>query len=229
MTKKSSVLHSKLQELSSILDDLLLHAPDQTQSHESLSKDIKNKIAFIRKLLSAEVASNSQSPLSSSPHHLHHISERLASLEKAFHAWNTHQTLSPEDINIDNDSTCSCSNDEDGEEEEEEVFHDDVGDTDKDMVEFHDERETTKVGFDRIASFANYEDAKEFFEGSSRLRVERKELGSKEETRRGGNSACYAKACGFMLGMFLMGFIILIFCGCFDPSVEQHSFAALPT
>ncbi|QHO34688.1 uncharacterized protein DS421_9g269050 [Arachis hypogaea] len=215
MTKKSSVLHSKLQELSSILDDLLLHAPNQKQSHESLSKDIKNKIVFIRKLLSAEVASNSQSPLSSSPHHLNHSSERLASLENAFHAWDTHKTLSPEYINIDNDSTCSCSND-DGKregEEEEEVFHDDVGDTDKDMVEFHDEREITKIGFDRIASFANYEDAKEFFAGSSRLRVERKELRSKEETRRGGNSACYAKACGFVLGMFLMGLIILIFCG----------------
>ncbi|MED6167294.1 hypothetical protein PIB30_001190 [Stylosanthes scabra] len=244
-TKKTSVLHSKLEELSSILDDLLLHAPHhQTQSHESLSKDIKNKIAFIRKLLSAEVASNSHSPPppSISPHHLHHLSERLASMEKAFHAWDTHKTLSSQDIHIiDKDcSACSCTescfNDEE-EEEEEEVFHDDdVIDTDKAMVEFHDEEEKkNKVGgFDRIESFANYEDTEEFLEDSSGAMVERKKLlGSDEETRsRGGSSSCCAKACGFVLGMmFLMGFIIiLIFCCCFlDLSVEEHSFVPLPT
>ena len=254
MTKRYSILQSKLHELESILDDLLLHGPE-TQSHDSLSKDIKQKIAFIRNLLSAEVASHP-----SKPHHLQHISHRLATLEKAFHDWDTYRTLSYEEL--DKDSTCSCTEsclNDDGEalheaglvvfEDPEELFHDHVGD--KALVEFNGsvvETQKNKVGFDKLASFV-YEDAEEFFEGFGGdeelvefnggllrkgeeewkdVRPERKELES--DVRRGSacGKKCCAGACGFVFGMFLMGFIMVTLSGCFHHSVEQASFT-VPT
>ncbi|KAH1234745.1 hypothetical protein GmHk_09G026867 [Glycine max] len=76
MAKSYKNLQAKLQELQSILDQALLLGPE-TQSPDSFSNDIKHKLAFIGNLLAAQVSSHHPSK----PHHLHHISERLFTME----------------------------------------------------------------------------------------------------------------------------------------------------
>ncbi|CAL0329437.1 unnamed protein product [Lupinus luteus] len=146
MAKNYSILHAKVHELESIVDELFLLGPD-TESHHSLSKDIiKQKLDFIWNLLSAEVASHP-----SKPHHLHHISQRLEELDKTFHQWEPSPTLS-HDHYFDKDSTSSCTDS---------CFNDDgeAHDDEKALVEFNgSEKEIEKV-----ASFV-YEDAEEWFE-----------------------------------------------------------------
>ncbi|TKY68008.1 hypothetical protein E2542_SST10905 [Spatholobus suberectus] len=179
MTRSYKKLQAKLQELQSVLDEALLLG-SETQSHDSISNDIKQKFAFIGNLLSAEVASHP-----SKPHHLHHISERLSTLEREFHQWDSFRTLSFNDS--DKDSTCSCTEsclNDDGEardgtdsvafEEPEKIFPD--SNCEKAMVEYggavseatgyvEEKKQTGEIknGFDKLASF-DYEDAEDFFE-----------------------------------------------------------------
>lgn len=216
MTKSYSILQAKLQELESILDELLLLDPDT----QSLSKDIiKQKLDFIGNLLSAEVASHP-----SKPHHLHHISQKLAALDKFFHAWDASRTFPHEEF--DKDSSCSCT---------ESCLNDDgealglvpefVGD--KALVEFNGEKETAKI-FDKMGSF-DYEDAEDYFEGDKQLvEFDRDQL-KREETRDGAfGRKCCALLGGIVIGMVLMGFITVVnLFDCFHY-VEHTSFT-IPT
>ncbi|RDY00283.1 hypothetical protein CR513_16541, partial [Mucuna pruriens] len=230
MTKRYKNLEAKLRELQSILDEALLLGPE-TQFHDSISKDIKQKLAFIGILLSAEVASHP-----SKPHHLHHISERLSTLERRFHQWNSSRTLSYQDF--DKDSTCSCTNSCLNDDETDLMPFEDpqkpfsYSNCEKAMVVEYSGNvsEATKKpsgeinnGFDKLASFEDAEDFFEDFVGDMEI-VEfdgallRKTEGKgkkdtdleRDEGRRGSTfgEKCCALAGGVVIGMILMGFIM---------------------
>ncbi|KAJ1384593.1 hypothetical protein SESBI_42422 [Sesbania bispinosa] len=238
MTKSYLILQAKISELESILNDALLLGPE-THSHD----DIKQKLAFIGNLLSAEIASHP-----SKPHHLHHISQRLASLEKVFHDWDTFRTFSSADL-FDRDSTCSCTEsclNDDGDESElivfedpQKLFPDFIGDNNKAIVEFrgYEKEETGKnnIGTDKLGSF-DYEDAEDCFAAGDKELMEfdgglvRKTEGEEEEEdnneRRDsafGKKVCCAFAGGVVIGMIFMGFIMGNLTGC-SHYVEQASF-----
>ena len=96
IAKSYKNLQAKLQEIQSILDQALLLGPE-TQSPDSFSNDIKHKLAFIGNLLAAQVSSHHPSK----PHHLHHISERLSTMESDFHHWDSFRSLPCHDFDID--------------------------------------------------------------------------------------------------------------------------------
>lgn len=237
-------MQSKLRELQCILDEALLLGPE-TQSHDSISNEIKQKFAFIGNLLSAEVASHP-----SKPHHLHHISERLSTLEKEFHQWDSFRSLPCHD-DSDRDSTCSCTescHNDDGEalddtdlvdfEETEKIFLD--SNCEKGIVEYggYVEKEKHIGEMDNL----DYEDADDFFkdfagekgivEFDCALLGKSGEEGEKNNDLEGeerkestiGKKCCCALASGVVIGMILMGFIMVNISGCFHYVTEQVSF-----
>nr|KYP67910.1 hypothetical protein KK1_021525 [Cajanus cajan] len=213
MTKSYKNVEAELEELQSMLDEALLLGPE-TESHDSISNDIKQRFAFIGNLLSAEVASHP-----SKPHHLHHVSERLATMEREFHHWDSFRTLPFHDL--DKDSTCSCTDS---------CLNDDGDETE--LTAFEENN-----GSDKFASL-DYEDAEDFLEdfGGDNELVEfdggiliktRKDNGLEREERREsrvGNKCC-AVAAGVLVGIIFMGFIMVNISDCFR-FVEQVSFAA---
>lgn len=111
MTKGYSILQKKLEELESgLIQVLCLPADDhETPYHRQyLSQDIEQRLEFLKNLLSAEVATNQ----TTNPHHLDHISQRLAQLESDFRKWDDCRTSAVNTTNFDDDddvgSTCSC-------------------------------------------------------------------------------------------------------------------------
>ncbi|KAL5143478.1 hypothetical protein HKD37_09G026419 [Glycine soja] len=134
MAKSYKNLQAKLQELQSILDQALLLGPE-TQSPDSFSNDIKHKLAFIGNLLAAQVSSHHPSK----PHHLHHISERLFTMESDFHHWDSFRSL-------------PCYGEYSGAVAEATGYVDEEKQT-----------EEMKNGFDKLESF-DYEDADDFLE-----------------------------------------------------------------
>ncbi|KAK7263853.1 hypothetical protein RJT34_31450 [Clitoria ternatea] len=251
MTKNYKTLQSKLQELESILDEALLQDPD------TVSHDIKQKFAFVRKLLSAEVASHP-----SKPHHLHQISEWLAKMEKGFHQWDASRTFSSHDSA--KQSTCSCTEsrvNDDGEalddselivfDDPEKLFPGVIGE--KAIVEYsgavadpngcvYEEQQKGKIS-DKLGPLV-YEDAEDCFEDYAgdkelvefvgALLGKTEEEGKKDndlEREKGRGCTfgkkCCALACGFVIGMTVMGFIMVNFSGCFYY-VGKESFV-LPT
>lgn len=251
MTQRYSTLRAKLEELESILNDALLKGPE-AHSHD----DIKQKLAFIRNLFSAEVAAASSSSSNPSrPHHLHHISQKLATLEKKFHACG--DTYGGKFFNGEEPDKDSAYSDGEGEGEGEGVVDDDTDlivfegqeklfpdfiAEEKAIVEFRGDEKT--VGFDKLGSFV-YEDAEDFFAGENKELVEfdgglvrktEKKLGKDGELERAedrraesgfGKTCCCALGGGIVIGMFLMGFIMVNLSGCFH-NVEQASFL-IPT
>ncbi|KAK7401152.1 hypothetical protein VNO78_12471 [Psophocarpus tetragonolobus] len=248
MDKDYKNLHAKLTELQAILDEALLLGP-KTQSQDSISNEIKNKLAFAGNLLSAEAASDP-----SKPHHLHHISEMLSTMQRNFHHWDSFRSLPCHDFDKDH-SSCSCTDDhetdlvEDPEElfanfekasgyvEEEKQRGSGTDDHETDLVEdpeklFPDcncEKAKGYVGEEKLreemknelGKFASleYEDAEEYFqefEGEMEL-VEFEFDGEKnndlerEERRHNATfgERCCALACGVVIGMILMGFIMV--------------------
>ncbi|KAI9081606.1 hypothetical protein K1719_036492 [Acacia pycnantha] len=185
MTKRCSILQSKLQELECILRDaLLLH--DDDDRHQELSEDIKQKFVFIKSLLSAEITSSPA--VSTTPHHLQHVARRIQILEDGFQKWHSSRDFSgAEELEVASDCSCtdSCFNDDGGEAVGElsvaefaelEEFPDDS----KAMVEWK-EAEECPEGFDdgkeamvkwagdeekttqRLGSVIGYEDARDQF------------------------------------------------------------------
>ncbi|KAF5731069.1 hypothetical protein HS088_TW19G00673 [Tripterygium wilfordii] len=106
-----SILQKKLQRLESKLNEALSLPPDSPH-HDRYSRDIEQRFAFLKTLLSAELASQ---PANS--HHLQHIERTLNELEAAYHDWNNFKTSTLD--HIDTASTCSCT---------ESCFNDDEGD-----------------------------------------------------------------------------------------------------
>ncbi|KAK7258226.1 hypothetical protein RIF29_32780 [Crotalaria pallida] len=225
MTKSYSILHAKVHELQTTLDDLLLLGPDTESHHHQSKENIKQKLDFIRNLLNAEVASHP-----SEPDRLQHISERLEALDKAFQQWdNTSPTFPYQDNDFDDkDSTCSCTEscfNDDGEGFVD--FDDVVGD--KALVEFNGgDKEKT----DNMPSFV-YEDAEQCFEdfdGDKELvEYERDDELRREERRDGafGSKCCCALVGGVVIGMVFMGFVMTSLSDCF-LYVDQTSFP-IPT
>ncbi|XP_028753505.1 uncharacterized protein LOC114713085 [Neltuma alba] len=115
MTKRCSILQSKLQELESKLHEaLLLH--DHDDQHQYLAEDIKQKFVFIKSLLSAEISSSP--PASTTPHHLQHVARRIHQLEDAFLKWHSSRGFSGgEEFEVASSCSCteSCFNDDGGE------------------------------------------------------------------------------------------------------------------
>lgn len=255
MAKSYKNLQAKLQELQSILDEALLLGPD-IQSQDSISNDIKHKLAFIGNLLTAEVASHHPSK----PHHLHHISERLSTMERDFHHWDSFRSLPCNDF--DKDSICSCTdsclNDDETDliafEDPEKLLLD--SNCEKAMVEYsgavaeatgyvdeEKQRGEMNNGSNKLASF-DYEDAEDFFEDfagdkelaefdGALLRKTEKE-GKKDndlEREESRNSTfgerCSTLAAGVVIGMILMGFIMVNISACFHYA-EEASYA-VPT
>ncbi|KAK7312085.1 hypothetical protein VNO77_35656 [Canavalia gladiata] len=248
MRKIYKTLQAKVEELESILDEALLVGPG-TESHDSISNDIKQKIDFIENLISAEVASHT-----SMPHHLHHISERFASLK---YQWETSRTFSfsydDDNLGKDSISTCSCTESCLNEaldetelivfEEQEKLFPDSFGE--KALVEFrgeangsvenHEEKEKIENGVDKLASsvcedadFAGDKELVEFNGGDLVTKIEEEGKKNHDFQRESilGKKCC-ALAAGFVIGIIFMGFIMVNISDCFYY-VQQVSFA-IPT
>lgn len=141
MTKRCSILQSKLDELESILHDALIHH-DKEDKHKELSEEIKQRFVFIKSLLSAEISSSPPAP--TKPHHLLHVSNRIHVLEDAFLKWHS----SKEDMSQDFDvaSSCSCT---------ESCFNDDVveGGDEVSVVEFVEPEEDFPVGSNAVVEW----------------------------------------------------------------------------
>ncbi|KAG2398251.1 hypothetical protein LR48_Vigan08g211200 [Vigna angularis] len=220
MTKSCKRLQEKLEELQGMLEEALLLGPE-THSHDSISRVIKQKLAFVNNLLNAELASHS-----SPPPYLNHISERLFALQRNFNKWDSFRSVQP-GHDMDKDSTSShtdsCVND-DGEALNETGM---VGFEDPEKVCLHsnekgevtdcdeEEKETgeLKNGSDNLVS-SDYEEAEEFFEefaGEKEL-VEFEGNDLEKEARRESTSGerCGALICGVVIGMILMIFIIFM-------------------
>ncbi|XP_054814366.1 uncharacterized protein LOC129314909 [Prosopis cineraria] len=209
MTKRCSILQSKLNELESRLRDaLLLH--DHDDQHQFISEDIKQKFVFIKSLLSAEISSSPSS--STTPHHLQHVGQRIQQLEHSFLRWDSSRDFSGgEEFEVASSCSCteSCFNDDGGDAgaelcvdafAEPEEFPDDSkamvewketeecskgfdGEQNKAMVKWKDEEKKTH----KLGSFMVYEDARDHFLEAEGLDhhgelVSGKELGNNDVT-----------------------------------------------
>ncbi|ESW03342.1 hypothetical protein PHAVU_011G006300 [Phaseolus vulgaris] len=209
MTKSYKKLQGKLEELQCMLDEALLLGPE-THSHHSISSGIKQKLAFINTILYAEASSHG-----SQPHDLQQISERLSTLEMDFNNWDSFRSELP-GHDMDKDST--LVNDETGlvvfEEPEKGCVH---SDCEKGMVEDvadcdeeEKERGEVKNGSEKLVT-SDYEEAEEFFEEfEGEKEVVELEGGDLEGEERRFGKRCAALACGVVIGMILMAFIIFI-------------------
>ncbi|KAF7824877.1 putative transmembrane protein [Senna tora] len=232
MSKRCSVLEARLRELESIVHDLFLR--HQSDHRIDFSEDERQKFAFVKNLLSAEISS---SPPSNKPQRrLQRLAKRVAKLEDAF---------SNQQFDLMMHSSCSCTEScfepltmvestetedfpegNDGEKKEEQA-----------MVEW--EGEAKKEG-KKFGTLLVYEDAEDHFLegfGHGGLIIGKKglkeELVKKDivlrniEIRREEKSAfgpiCGAMAFGIVVGMALMGFTMLKFSGCF-PFMDQPCF-----
>lgn len=222
MTKSSERLQAKLQELQGMLEEALLLGPE-THSHDSISSNIKQKLAFLSSLLNAELASHS-----SPPAYLNHISERLFAMQRNFNKWDSYRSVQP-GHDVDKDSTSShtdsCVND-DGEALNETGM---IGFEDPEKVCLHSngekgmvaevtdcvEEETgeLKNGSDNLVS-SDYEEAEEFFEefaGEKELvEFEGNDLEKEERRESRFRGRCGVLICGVVIGMILMIFIIFM-------------------
>lgn len=112
MTQRYKTLQEKLQELEAKLS-LVFSLPAGSRHHHLNSECIQQRFAFLKNLLSAEIASRP-----SKPSHLRHIGKRLDELETAFREhWNDvveDCSKSVGHVNIinnnylDTSSVCSC-------------------------------------------------------------------------------------------------------------------------
>ncbi|KAL2329360.1 hypothetical protein Fmac_022787 [Flemingia macrophylla] len=225
MTKRYKNLQARLQELTCILEEALLLSPE-SESYDSISNDIKHKLGFIGKLLSAEVASHP-----SEPHHLHHMSERLNTLEREFHNWDSFRSLPYHDF--DKDSTCSCTDsclNDDGDETELIAFEtpqEFLPDSNCEKAEatgcVDEDKKTGEM--DELASaedlFEDFDGYKEHVEYDGALLIKTNGL---EREERVGNKCC-ALAAGVVIGIIFMAFIMVNVFNCFR-FVEQVGFAA---
>ncbi|KAI4332669.1 hypothetical protein L6164_017559 [Bauhinia variegata] len=223
MRKRYSItLQTKLQELESALKEAF-SLPTDSESRESSSEDIKQKILFIRKILSAEVASHP-----SKPRHLQHIAERLDKLQKDFLEWKGFKTISNDAFERDG-SSCSCT---------ESCFNDDA----EPLVEpgfdgypgkFSQRvdggfvHEKPKVCFESfLAENAIVESEGGLLEEEEKkmrgVGFQRGEVKREERKESACGKFCCAMAIGIVIGMAVMSFLMVKFSGCFRD-VEQTS------
>lgn len=102
MAKRYAILQKKLEELESQIHRVISLPPD-TPCHQLLAEAIHQRFLFFSNLLSAETLLHP-----TKPHHLRHISQRLAQLQTAFSAWDEFVTFSAPD-QVDDGSPCSCT------------------------------------------------------------------------------------------------------------------------
>lgn len=95
------MLQKKLQELESELADVFRLPLDSNHSHQTPFDDIKQRLSFLSKLLSAEVESQPQTS-----EQLQEIGQRLTELKDAFCDWNESRTC---DFNNHDDTLSICS------------------------------------------------------------------------------------------------------------------------
>lgn len=103
MTKRYFILQRKLEDIESELRSVFSLPASRTPSRQFLSQCVRQRLLFLNNLLSAEFASAPKRP-----QHLHHVAQRLANLEAAFHAWDNEEDEAghAEDEDV---SVCSCT------------------------------------------------------------------------------------------------------------------------
>ncbi|KAJ6294490.1 hypothetical protein OIU76_022543 [Salix suchowensis] len=109
MTKQSSMLQKKVQELEHELIHEVFSLPAETRLSELYIQDVEQRFFFLRKLLSAETTSSSKRP----QHRLQQIEKRLSDLETAFNDRNKNNKTATTQGQIENVS-CSGSCLDDG-------------------------------------------------------------------------------------------------------------------
>lgn len=215
MTKRCSILQKKLKELESILYQLLSLPPETPFNHQLYAQDIDQRFEFVRKLLSAEIASHPKKP-----YHLQHIARRLTELEAIFKEWDSLKALTVLD-HFEPVSTCSCREsclDNEGDEGDAEV--------------------SPELGSPGL------EEAQKFYQGLVEEEqvhgVEEKEIGAdddeaaEKDVKREDKRICVVgkyvgvMAVGIMLGMAFTGLIMARFSGCFN-CVKDSNFLLTPT
>lgn len=237
-TKRSSVLQKRLQKLESELSTVFSLPPQSSQDHLNISEYIEKRFQFLRKLLSAEIASHPKKP-----YNLHNITRRLTELETAFSQWENSNSIALTFHHEDFEpvSTCSCS----------ESFVNDDGDASPPELreKFYEELVEEKMHSMDHESWLNedrheegsgelgwpdFEEAKNFFEGlKDEKEVSEKEV--KREKRRAwpwGGKMKYGSvlvlAAGVVLGTALIvGLGVVSFSSCFHN--VKHNSSLMPT
>ncbi|KAJ0041996.1 hypothetical protein Pint_17222 [Pistacia integerrima] len=231
-TKRSSVLQKRLQKLESELSIVFSLPSQSSQDHLKISEYIQKRFQFLRKLLSAEIASHPKKP-----YNLHNITRRLTELETAFTQWENSNSIALTFHHEDFEpvSTCSCS----------ESFVNDDGDASPPELteKFYEELVEEKVHSMDHESWVNegrqeegsgelgwpgFEEAKNFFEGLK----DEKDFSEKEvkrEKRRGwGGKYGSVLAAGLVLGTALiLGLAVVSFSSCFRN--VKHNSLLMPT
>ncbi|KAF9668222.1 hypothetical protein SADUNF_Sadunf15G0106700 [Salix dunnii] len=109
MTKETSMLQKKVQELEHELIHKVFSLPAETRLSELYIQDVEQRFYFLRKLLSAETTSSSKRP----QYRLQQIDKRLSDLETAFYDRNKNDNTATTRGQIENVS-CSASCLDDG-------------------------------------------------------------------------------------------------------------------
>lgn len=123
MTKLYKILRKKLKELKAELIYVFSIPEEKNPYHQLLSEEIEQRFLFLKKLLSAEIASNP-----SKPHHLQHIAQRLNELETAFREWGDDHRRTSADVNNFDDSASICSCDESCRNDDGEAYDNNIND-----------------------------------------------------------------------------------------------------
>ncbi|KAH0979094.1 hypothetical protein GBA52_006271 [Prunus armeniaca] len=250
MAKRSLILQKKLNEVEAQLNHVLSLPPEDPSttpcSHQLQRYDMEQRLAFVKTLLCAEMASHP-----SKPHHLKHMAWRLGELEKIFHDWNSFTLTSAEldqyhvdrDGNGDGDdgrSTCSCTesclDDDDCKTSADDSLIGSPSERDKEAAEGGSEveennKEMPMVVFnnsvfehdegeeemkEKVTEDEERDDVVEVMKRSSSNRISEEEV----ERKRGSSGVgmtCGAMVTGWMLGMVSMGLVMLSSAGFLFP------------
>ncbi|PQQ04357.1 hypothetical protein Pyn_31270 [Prunus yedoensis var. nudiflora] len=250
MAKGSLILQKKLNEVEAQLNHVLSLPPEDPSTtpcrHQLQCYDMEQRLAFVKTLLCAEMASHP-----SKPHHLKHMAWRLGELEKIFHDWNSFTLTSAEldQYRVDHDgngdggdgrSTCSCtesclddddcktsaddsvigSQSERNEEAAEGGSEVEENNKEMPMVVFNnsvfEHDEGEEEMKEKVTKDEERDDVVELMKRSSSNRISEEEV----ERKRGSSGVgmtCGAMVTGWMLGMVSMGLVMLSSTGFLFP------------
>lgn len=245
MTKRYSILQKKLQELEFQLNSIFSFSEDHID--DDLSADIRQRLAFAKSLLAAEMACHP-----TKPQHLSHMSHRLDALDNAFLDWSGFGNY-PVHHHVDEASSCSCTEsclNDDGEvsdevppplvspvyRDAEVVLEDDVlseeGFEDDDdrfaMVEHdHEGLDEETASFGDVAFLDCLVGEKRDCGVGDKIETDHERVVYVEK----GKESWFSRAVagGMVLGMAFMGFVMTIFSGCFEDYNRQFDNFLAPT
>lgn len=196
MTKRYKTLQKKLKELKAELIYVFSLPGEKAPYHQLLCEEIEQRFLFIKKLLSAEIASHP-----SKPHHLHHIARRLSEYESAFREWDDHmRSTATAVVNNFDDTASVCSCDDSCRNDDGEAYCD---------------NDDGLVSFPEGLVDVNVEQDLEKIKGES----EGNHMIMKQVKAKGGYFG--ALISGMVLGAVLMGVTMLQFSGCFYFPVRE--------